>query len=309
MTKSGLLYSDLYLKHLTGVNHPESPERYRVVLEKLEEDGYSSKTKLLHPRAATAEEITLCHTPDYLELVEREIARGAPPLSTGDVTFCADSFEIAKQSAGGALVVADALMTGRIKNGFAVTRPPGHHATAAKGMGFCLFNNIAIAARYCQRHHGVDRVLIVDWDVHHGNGTQEIFYEDPSVFYFSTHQAPLYPGTGAAEERGAGDGTGATLNIPLPAGAGGEIVPLFRELLLPIMAEYKPEVVLISAGFDSHKLDPLGEFTLTEEDFGVLTDLVLSIEGAKVMSILEGGYHPEVLASCVTTHLDHLIAF
>jgi acetoin utilization deacetylase AcuC-like enzyme len=199
----------------------------------------------------------------------------------------------------------------RVKNAFCAVRPPGHHAEAARGMGFCLFNNAALAARHAQQQHGLGRVLIVDWDVHHGNGTQEIFYEDSSVFYFSIHQSPLYPGTGARAETGAGAGRGTTLNCPFPAGAGrAEILPAFREQLVPAMESFRPELVIVSAGFDSREGDPLGGLRLTDEDFEELTRLLLDLAkrhaGERLVSILEGGYHLPGLARAAAAHVQAL---
>jgi acetoin utilization deacetylase AcuC-like enzyme len=218
---------------------------------------------------------------------------------------------VAARAAGTALNAVDAVMEGRARNAFCVVRPPGHHANASRGMGFCLLNNIAIAARYAQRRHGVGRVLIVDWDVHHGNGTQDIFYGDGSVFFFSTHQWPLYPGTGRANERGSGAGAGTTMNCPFPAGSGRrEILGAVRESLMPAMREYRPELVLVSAGFDSRVGDLLGRFTLTDDDFAELTEAVMEIAdasaGGRVVSLLEGGYSLSGLASASTAHVGAL---
>jgi acetoin utilization deacetylase AcuC-like enzyme len=218
---------------------------------------------------------------------------------------------VAARAAGTALNAVDAVMEGRARNAFCVVRPPGHHANASRGMGFCLLNNIAIAARYAQRRHGVGRALIVDWDVHHGNGTQDIFYGDGSVFFFSTHQWPLYPGTGRANERGSGAGAGTTMNCPFPAGSGRrEILGAVRESLMPAMREYRPELVLVSAGFDSRVGDLLGRFTLTDDDFAELTEAVMEIAdasaGGRVVSLLEGGYSLSGLASASTAHVGAL---
>ncbi len=253
----------------------------------------------------------MCHTAGYLATARRDVDGGAATLSTGDTDVCPQSWDVALNATGTCLNGVDLVMEGVVNNAFCIVRPPGHHASADRGMGFCLFNNIAVAARYAQRRYGVGRVLIADWDVHHGNGTQDIFYDDPSVFFFSTHQSPWYPGTGAERERGEGEGDGTALNCPFPAGSGREeILGAFRGRLLPLMAEYKPELVLISAGFDSRVNDPLGRFLLTDEDFAELTSLLMEVAdkfcGGRLVSVLEGGYSLEGLTRAVSAHVGAL---
>jgi acetoin utilization deacetylase AcuC-like enzyme len=233
-------------------------------------------------------------------------------LTTGDTSITPNSWDVALQAAGGVLKAVDGVISDGARNAFCVVRPPGHHATPDRGMGFCLFNNVAIAARHAQRRHGIERVLIVDWDVHHGNGTQDIFYEDPSVFYFSTHQWPLYPGTGRADETGAGSGKGTTMNFPFPAGSGRrEILGAMKDSLVPAMEKFRPGLVLISAGFDSRVGDLLGRFTLTDQDFIDLTHVVSEIAErhtqGRVVSMLEGGYNLDGLASAAAAHAGALI--
>jgi acetoin utilization deacetylase AcuC-like enzyme len=240
------------------------------------------------------------------------VASGRPYLSTGDTDITPNSWDVAVRASGGVLNAVDAVLTGAARNAFCAVRPPGHHANAGRGMGFCLLNNVAIAARYAQRRHGIARVAIVDWDVHHGNGTQDIFYRDGSVFFFSTHQWPLYPGTGRADETGEGPGEGATMNFPFPAGSGRrEILGAVEDSLLPAMDRFRPEFVLISAGFDSREGDLLGRFTLTDGDFTDLTRAVMGIAarhaGARLVSMLEGGYNLEGLASATTAHVAALM--
>ncbi len=309
---TGLLLDALFKKHETGAGHPERVARYEAISRVLSERGIVGKARKLAPRVATEDEVTLCHTPGYLALVKREIGEGTHLLSTGDTMVCGESFDVALNATGGLLNAVDAAIEGTVNNAFCAVRPPGHHATADRGMGFCIFNSVAIAARYAQRRHGLERVAIIDWDVHHGNGTQDIFYEDGSVFYFSTHQSPLYPGTGHPGETGVGAGKGMTLNAPFPAGAGmAEIGGVFRERFVPAMESFKPELVLISAGFDSRIDDPLGDFRLTDADFAELTRILLKVaerhaEG-RLVSVLEGGYNVEGLALAVASHVDALM--
>ena len=310
--RTAILYAHLFKQHDTGPGHPESPERCDAVMHGLERTGLKDRLLALAPRMAGNEEVLACHTESYLRTVRRDVASGADALSTGDTAVGPRSFEAALYAAGGVLEAVDAVFASRAKNAFCVVRPPGHHATPDRGMGFCIFNNVALAARYAQRKHGIEKVLIVDWDVHHGNGTQEIFYADPSVFYFSTHQWPWYPGTGSAEETGAGEGMGTTLNCPFPAGAGRkEIVEqAFRGKLLPAADRFKPDLVLISAGFDSRAGDPLGGFRLADEDFADLTLLALQVArshaGGRLVSALEGGYALDGLASASAAHVRAL---
>ena len=299
-------------EHDPGPGHPESQRRYDAVMAGLRAAGLEEYLQALPPREIAREDLLLVHTAEYLDLAEREIREGAGQLSTGDTSVGRASWEAACRAAGCALAAVDAVMEGRAANAFCAVRPPGHHATANRGMGFCVLNNVALAARHAQRRHGVRRALIIDWDVHHGNGTQDIFYDDASVFFFSTHQWPLYPGTGRASETGSGSGRGMTLNCPLPAGSGrDEIFEAFEEKLLPAADAFRPELVLLSAGFDSRFGDPLGNFTLTDSDFADLTRLALGIArkhaGGRLVSALEGGYNLGGLASAVAAHVSALI--
>jgi acetoin utilization deacetylase AcuC-like enzyme len=308
MLKTGLVADPAVREHDTGPGHPEQQARYSAVMERLQFTGLLDFLTHLNPRLASADELALVHTPAYISLAEDEVRSHRTQLSTGDTTVSSGSFDAALRAAGCALAATEAVMQAKVSNAFCVVRPPGHHASQERGMGFCLFNNIAIAARHAQKRYGLDRVAIVDWDVHHGNGTQDIFYEDPSVLFFSTHQSPWYPGTGAAGETGAGSGVGTTLNCPFPAGAGRrEVLGAFQQVLLPKLHEFRPELILISAGFDSRVGDPLGGFLLEDEDFVTLTRLLLEASdqyaGGRVVSVLEGGYSLSGLASAATAHV------
>ncbi|HEY3899863.1 MAG TPA: histone deacetylase [Chthoniobacter sp.] len=306
------LVADAYcLEHDTGHGHPECPERFTSVMNGFEQAGLLAKLLQIEPRVVTDADLRLAHDADYLRQAEHDILSGLPQLSTGDTAICEQSWDAAKRAAGCALAAVDAVISGKAPNAFCAVRPPGHHASANRGMGFCVVNNVALAARHSQQRHGVGRVLIVDWDVHHGNGTQDIFYEDGSVFFCSTHQWPLYPGTGRISETGAGPGKGTTLNGPLPAGSGrAEIFAFYENQLAPAMEQFRPELVLISAGFDSRVNDPLGDFRLTDTDFADLTKLIRSIADkyaqGRLVSLLEGGYNLSGLAKAATAHVEAL---
>lgn len=311
--KTAILADPLYREHLVGRQHPERPERYDAVAEGLRKAGLLQAALRIQPRAATEDEMLLCHTRHYLRLAQKDIESGYSSLSTGDTDVTPNSWEVSRRAAGGALKAVDAVFAGEAVNAFCAIRPPGHHATPNRGMGFCILNNVAIAARYAQKTYAVERVLIVDWDVHHGNGTQDIFYQDPTVFYFSTHQWPLYPGTGRADETGVGSAAGTTMNFPFPAGSGrGEILAAVEQALLPAAEQFRPDLVLISAGFDSRAGDLLGGFTLTDRDFADLTRAVMNIAakhaGSRIVSLLEGGYTLAGLSSAAVAHVEALMA-
>jgi len=283
-----------------------------AVMESLQKNGIADEAHALTQRAATPDEIQLCHTRDYCEKAKQDIESGGHELSTGDTVVCPKSYDIAMRAVGGVLNAVDEVMTGKLTNAFCAVRPPGHHARPAQGMGFCVFNNIAIGARHAQKKHGAEKVMIVDWDVHHGNGTQDIFYEDGSVLFCSTHQWPWYPHTGPAEETGNGKGKHCTVNCPLPAGSGmKEISQAFLDRLIPAADKFKPDLIMISAGFDSRKGDPLGQFQLTDADFSALTKLLMKFAeencGSRIVSVLEGGYSLAGLASGVSAHVRALM--
>lgn len=304
--KFALWSAESLLKHDPGDGHPESPERYRLLLSML--NHQYEKVKRLDDRVATVSEITLAHSAHYHDMVRMDVENFADNLRTGDTAICEDSYDAAVLATGGVLNAVDAVLAGKFDRVFCATRPPGHHATADLGMGFCMFNHVAIAARYAQKKYGLKRVAIVDWDVHWGNGTQEIFYNDPSVFYFSTHQNGLYSCGGNADETGEGEGAGTTLNIPLPAGAGDEeMLAAWRGPLGDALEAFQPELILVSAGFDAAAGDPLAELTVSTKGFGKLTKIVRGYAEkyckGKLISVLEGGYEPHLLAKCVAEHV------
>ncbi len=310
--KTGFVYGDIYLRHETGIGHPERPERLLAINARLRSVGLMEKLTVIPPRPAGDEWLKTVHTAVHLGQLRGKVDRGEPYADTHDTPICEASYTVAVEAVGGVMAAVDAVLSGEVRNAFCAVRPPGHHATADRSMGFCLLNNAAIAARYIQKRHKLPKVLIVDWDVHHGNGTQELFYDDPSVFYFSVHRYPFYPGTGSAEQHGAGKGKGATLNVPLPAGSGDrEFLRAFSETLVPAAGQYHPDFVLVSAGFDAHRDDPLGGMRVTTEGFAEMTRIVKRIAEehcqGRLVSVLEGGYDPDGLAASVEAHLRILM--
>ena len=314
--QTGLLYGEVYLQHLSGnTGHPERPERLKAIWSGLERAGLMKGLYRISPRRATQDELALAHDRAYLELTRRELSnvQGVKELSTGDTEVTAGSLEAAYFAVGGVLNAVDAVVGGRVGNAFCPVRPPGHHATRNRGMGFCIFNNVAIAARYLQKVHGIGRVLIVDFDYHHGNGTQDIFYDDNSVFYFSTHHYGAYPGTGAASETGEGRGQGFTLNVPLPARASdADILRAFNEALVPAARNFKPNFILVSAGFDGMRNDVLGQFDITPQGYAAITRVLVKLAdelcNGRIVSVLEGGYRLDGLAESVAAHVRALQA-
>jgi acetoin utilization deacetylase AcuC-like enzyme len=309
MARTAVVIDPDFLKHQPGHAHPERPERLKVLLD-LTRGLHGSDLQILPPRPAKKEEVSSCHSSEYIDLVRStsEINRYA---LDGDTVTCADSYGIALLAVGGFLRLLDSVSAFDFRNGFALVRPPGHHATRDRAMGFCLFNTVAIGAQYLKRLYGARRILIMDWDVHHGNGTQDSFYQDPSVLYISTHQYPYYPGTGAIEEVGNGKGEGYTVNIPLPAGCGDEeYLCVFKEIVIPIADKYQPEWVLVSAGFDPHQHDPLGGMRVTEKGFGIMASMLLELAqkhaAGKIAFLLEGGYNLEALRNSVSVVLEKM---
>jgi len=303
---AGFIYDPLYLEHLPPSGHPERPGRLSHLVLRLKNDGLWDKLLHLEPAPATEEQLLAVHAREHVEFIREVCAQGGGQVDqVGDTHASERSFEAALLAAGGVVTAIDAVLAGRIGAAFCAVRPPGHHAEQDQAMGFCLFNNIAIGARHAQQAHGIERVAILDWDVHHGNGTQHLFEDDPSVFFISLHQYPFYPGTGARDELGTGRGEGYTLNFPLPAGTGEETyISIFESEIVPALQRFRPGLLLISAGFDAHREDPLANMALSEQSYGKMTALVKGI--APVVSVLEGGYNFDALALSVEQHLHSL---
>lgn len=312
---TALICTDDFLLHNTGA-HPERRERYAAVMTGLqaERDLWDDLAKL-NPRAATDEEILRCHKLKTLTTVQQGCAESEAGRFRidADTVVSKDSDHVARLAAGGVCLAIDKVMSSEVKRAFVACRPPGHHATPDQSMGFCLYNNVAIGARYAQvRYPAIKHVLIVDFDVHHGNGTQDIFYDDASVFYFSLHQYPWYPGTGASAERGVGEGEGCTLNIPLePATPASDYLQQFEHGLEQIARRFTPDLILVSAGFDAHLTDPLGQLTLTDHEYAAITKRLKEWADAacqgRLVSCLEGGYNLQTLGATVRTHVEALM--
>ena len=308
---TGFVYDDRFLDHDAGPRHPERKERIESTIDHLRREAWFETLVPVTPSPCDRTWLETVHAGELIDRAHQACRQGLPFLDVADVGICRDSCDIALLAAGGALALADGVARAEIDNGFALSRPPGHHAEHNAALGFCLFNNVAIAARYLQRRHGLDKILILDWDVHHGNGTQHTFESDPSVLYVSLHQYPFYPGTGAAAEDGEGRGRGATLNCPMPAGAGdGEYEQAFTQRILPKIDAFAPQAVIISAGFDAHAADPLAQVRLSTGFFAWMTQRMMEVAerhaGGRLISILEGGYNIDVLPLCVAGHLELL---
>jgi len=303
-----LLSHPACLNHVTPMGHPERPDRLRAIESALEHEKFQTLAREQAPMASL-ETVALAHPMDYVEQVREASPREGMVRLDGDTTMSPGTFEAVMRAAGGAVQAVDEVMAGKVRNAFVATRPPGHHAETATPMGFCLFNNAAIAARHAQKQHGAERVAIVDFDVHHGNGSQDIFWNDPTVMYCSTHQMPLYPGTGAVSERGARN---TIVNAPLRPGDGGD---QFRQAvetaILPRLEDFGPDLVIISAGFDAHMRDPLANLNLLEADFTWVTQKLMELAdrraNGRVVSVLEGGYDLEGLAKSVAAHVTALM--
>jgi acetoin utilization deacetylase AcuC-like enzyme len=306
--KTGIVKDRRYLDHTMGPFHVESPQRLEAIYALLEEG--SSHLRTIEPRSATEEEIGRIHTEEYIRTLKSTEGKDRVILDP-DTSTSADSYQTALLAAGGVLAAADEILEGTIRNGFALIRPPGHHAEAHRAMGFCLFNNIAVAAEYLRNRHGLERIFIMDWDLHHGNGTQHSFYGRSDVLYSSTHQFPFYPGTGHRRETGEGKGEGYTVNIPLLGGKGdGDYLTILTDIIRPIILSYRPDFILVSAGFDIYIGDPLGGMEVGVAGFGAMTRLLMeaaaAVCGDRLLFILEGGYHIQGQAASVMEVLSQL---
>jgi len=308
--KVGYVYDPIYLKHDTG-QHPENAQRLEAIISHLEQAGLMQQLSLIKPRAATIEEISLVHGKQYISYIQ-DVAKNGGGWLDVDTVMSPGSYDAAVYAAGGLISATEAVMDKEVGSAFALVRPPGHHATATQARGFCLFNNIAIAAKYALSKYRLQRIAIIDFDVHHGNGTQEAFYDDPKVLYVSTHEFPLYPGTGRIEETGSGDGKGATVNIPLPAGSGdAEYLEVFDQIIVPVVRRFSPQLILVSAGYDAHWSDSLAMMEVSVTGFakmaGIIKGLADGLCGGRLVFTLEGGYPLDALAASVKATFEVLL--
>lgn len=309
---TGIVIGDIFKEHKTGAFHPEKPERLDAILEGIQKNGIHKELFQIDFGKADVNDIAEIHTREYISRVEESCRCGASFIDSADTAISPKSYEVALYAVGGVISAVDAVVQKKVKNAFCAVRPPGHHAEASLALGFCLFNNVAIAARYIQKKYNLEKILIIDWDVHHGNGTQNAFYSDSSVLYFSIHQSPHYPGSGMQNETGSAEGEGFTINYPVPAGYGdSEYVEIFQRVVVPASHSFKPHFVLISCGFDPHMNDPLSGMRLTEKGFGKLTKIVKKIadefcEG-RLVSILEGGYDYDGISESSAVHIISLL--
>ncbi|MFC2001410.1 histone deacetylase [Chloroflexota bacterium] len=308
--KVGFVYDPVYLRHDTG-QHVENSGRLESIISELEQAGLKQQLTRLEPRPATMNELSLVHQEQHISHIQEVAQRGGGWLDA-DTVMSSDSYEAALYAAGGVIKATEAVINGEVNNAFALVRPPGHHATAQQAMGFCLFNNAAIAAKYALAEFGLEHVLIIDFDVHHGNGTQEIFYDSPQVLYISTHQYPFYPGTGGIEETGIGVAKGATLNIPLPAGCGdAEYEQVFQHIIVSATERFRPQLILVSAGYDAHWADELALMQVSVTGFARMVRVIKGLAGelcnGRLVITLEGGYNLAALAASVKATFNVLM--
>ncbi|MCP5003421.1 MAG: histone deacetylase [Planctomycetes bacterium] len=307
---TAFVYDDVYTKHDTGHGHPENSLRITNTVTHLKSTGILQGLVVEKPRAATIDEIAAVHSPGHIEQIE-ELAGTGGGYADPDTYVSSLSYDAALYAVGAPLTAIDLIMKRKADNAFCLIRPPGHHATPSRAMGFCLFNNISIAAKYLQQKYNLEKIAIIDWDVHHGNGTQDTFYDDPSVLYFSMHRYPFYPGTGSESERGTGKGVGSTINVPLPSDTASKTyISAFEAILENDIKKFSPDFILISSGFDAYGLDPVGGLGLGVSEFRILTEITRKIadeccEG-RIVSCLEGGYHLSDLPRCIEEHLNGL---
>jgi acetoin utilization deacetylase AcuC-like enzyme len=310
MMKVGFVYDPIYLQHDTG-QHVENAARLEAIISCLNETGLARQLTLIKPRAASVEELSLVHDKQYISYIYDVAQRGGGWLDP-DTVMSAGSYQAAVYAAGGAIAATEAVISGDVQSAFALVRPPGHHATPRRAMGFCLFNNLAIATRYALDKYRLERIAIIDFDVHHGNGTQETFYDSPQVLYISTHEYPFYPGTGGFDETGSGTAVGTKVNIPLPAGCGdSEYLQVFGEVIVPVARRFAPQLIFVSAGYDGHWADPLALMEVTTTGFArmvkIITGLADEFCGGQMVLCLEGGYHLQALAYSVAATFDVLL--
>ena len=309
MNKTGYISDPFYLKH-KNEPHPENPGRLNAIQKNIESSKYYNNLTLIQPRKATVEDIAKVHGTGYIRSVEDSCRNGVRNLDA-DTVISADSYQAALLSAGAGLEAVDKILEGTVDNAFCAVRPPGHHAEQNKAMGFCLFNNVGVIARYAQDIKNIQKIFIFDWDVHHGNGTQHSFYKDSSIYYSSIHQYPFYPGTGGVDETGTGDGLGSNLNFPMRAySCDADYINAIDHKLIPVIQKFNPDLIIISAGFDAHENDPLAQINLSTECYGKMTQKLMEIANdvcnGRILSMLEGGYDYSALADSVQLHVETL---
>ena len=309
MNKTGYISDPFYLKH-KNEPHPENPGRLNAIQKNIESSKYYNNLTLIQPRKATVEDIAKVHGTGYIRSVEDSCRNGVRNLDA-DTVISSDSYQAALLSAGAGVEAGDKILEGTVNNAFCAVRPPGHHAEQNKAMGFCLFNNVGVIARYAQDVKNIQKIFIFDWDVHHGNGTQHSFYKDSSIYYSSIHQYPFYPGTGGVDETGTGDGLGSNLNLPMQAySCDADYINAIEHKLIPVIQKFNPDLIIISAGFDAHENDPLAQINLSTDCYGKMTQKLMEIANdvcnGRILSMLEGGYDYSALADSVQLHVETL---